>query len=159
VAALFLAKQACKCHPALRPGTCAEALKRTFAKSILGQFLQKSSTCMAECIQKAFFAHVHKKPSCQNFGLHVQHVWSTCAARYPPSSRIPRRLHVARVQDYQLSSQVPQDCTLQVCQAKAWRTASGNLLHPQIFTRLDKWSCRHMLAVAKALDCAIMSST
>ncbi len=83
------------------------------------------------CIQKALFAHVPKKPPCQMFGLHVQ-------------------------QGICCQAESHKDFILQECQDKALRTASGNLSHPQMFTRLDKWSCRHMLAVVTAQDCAIM---
>lgn len=75
--AAWLRFQLLKCHPALQPGTCAEALKR---KSILEDFLQMGSTCMAKCNKKTRLAHVHKTPPRQTFGLHVQHVWSTYAA-------------------------------------------------------------------------------
>lgn len=134
------AKQLLKCHPG------------NMCRCILEDFLQKCSTCRAECIPKALFAHVHKKPSCQIFGLNVQQ-----GTRYQAESQ--QEGIAQQFQDHQLSSQIPQDCILQECQAKALRTASGNLSHPQMFTRLDKWSCRPTFAEVKALHYAVMSST
>ena len=151
--AACLLLQLLKCHPALRPETCAlNCKKHTWGLLAKGLYLY------GRLYSKSPFAHVQQKPPCQTFGLHVQRVWSTFAARYPLSSQVPRRLCVGRVPGLPA---VPQGRTLQECQTKALRTASGNLSHPQMFTRLDKWSCRPMFTclVLTAVHCAIMSST
>ncbi len=96
---------------------------------------------------------VFKKRFLHMFLKNLPDVWSTCAARYLLSAESHKDCILLECQDYQLSH---KDCILQECQDKALRTASGNLSQPQMFTRLDKWSCRHMLAVVTAQDCAIM---